>query len=110
MDKEEERAPPPTPILGGRLPVIPATAGAPPSFAPRDANRALLSELRRVERKTRLRAEWTAGGSVERFFGYVPKGTRLAGRCHRANRRADAVGKKIQQFSLVVSTTFRKIA
>ncbi len=31
----------------------------------RDANRELLSELRRVERKTRLRAEWTAGGSVE---------------------------------------------
>ena len=61
----------------------------------RDANRELLSELRffdyvpkgtrlagrrRVERKTRLRAEWTAGGSVERFFDYVPKGTRLAGR------------------------------
>jgi len=45
-----------------------------------DANRALLSELRRVERKTRLRAEWKAGGSVERFFDYVPKGTRLAGR------------------------------
>ena len=36
--------------------------------------------LRRVERKTRLRAEWTAGGSVERFFDYVPKGTRPAGR------------------------------
>jgi len=46
----------------------------------RDANRELLSELRRVERKTRLRAEWTAGGSVERFFDYVPKGTRPAGR------------------------------
>jgi hypothetical protein len=45
-----------------------------------DANGALLSELRRVERKTRLRAEWKAGGSVERFFDYVPKGTRLAGR------------------------------
>ena len=39
----------------------------------------MLSELRRVERKTRLRAEWTAGGSVERFFDYVPKGTRPAG-------------------------------
>jgi hypothetical protein len=46
----------------------------------RDANRELLSELRRVERKTRLRAEWTAGGVVERFFDYVPKGPRLAGR------------------------------
>jgi hypothetical protein len=46
----------------------------------RDANRELLSELRRVERKTRLRAEWSVGGSVERFFDYVPKGIRPAGR------------------------------
>ena len=46
----------------------------------RDANRELLSELRRVERKTRLRAERTAGGSVERFFDYVAKGSRLGGR------------------------------
>ena len=41
------------------------------SASARDANRELLGELRRVERKTRLRAEWTAGGSVERFFDYV---------------------------------------
>ena len=46
----------------------------------RDANRELLSELRRVERKTRLRAEWTSGGLVERFFDYVSKGTRPIGR------------------------------
>jgi hypothetical protein len=44
----------------------------------RDANRELLTELRRVERKTKLRAEWMSGGSVERFFDYVPKGTRPA--------------------------------
>ena len=50
------------------------------SASARDANRELLSELRRVERKTRLRAEWTAGGSVEQFFDYVAKGTRPAGR------------------------------
>jgi hypothetical protein len=31
----------------------------------RDANRDLLSELQRVERKTRLRAEWTAGGGKD---------------------------------------------
>ncbi len=42
----------------------------------RDLNRDLLSTLRRVEKKTRLRAEWTAGGTVEKFFDYVPKGTR----------------------------------
>jgi hypothetical protein len=46
----------------------------------RDANRELLSELRRVEWKTRPRAEWTAGGSVERFFDYVAKGKRPADR------------------------------
>ena len=42
----------------------------------RDLNRALLSALRRVERRTRLRSEWTAGGTTQRFFDYVPKGTR----------------------------------
>jgi hypothetical protein len=42
----------------------------------RDLNRSLLTELRRVERKTRLRAEWTVGGVTERFFDYVPKGRR----------------------------------
>jgi putative acetyltransferase len=41
-------------------------------------NRELLSALRRVERRTRLRAEWTGGGEVHRFFDYVPKGTRPA--------------------------------
>ena len=40
---------------------------------PRGANRQLLSALRRVEKRTRLRAEWTAGGTTCRFFGYVPK-------------------------------------
>ncbi len=45
----------------------------------RDLNRALLSDLRRRERRTRLRAEWTSAGTVERFFDYVPKGSRPAG-------------------------------
>ncbi len=44
----------------------------------RDLNRALLSALRRAERKTRLRAEWTAAGTTERFFDYVPKGSSRA--------------------------------
>jgi hypothetical protein len=39
-----------------------------------DLNRALLSALRRVEKRTRLRSEWTHGGVAERFFDYVPKG------------------------------------
>jgi hypothetical protein len=46
--------------------------------AARELNRTLLSALRRVERKTRLRAEWTSGRATERFFDYVPKGLRKA--------------------------------
>lgn len=39
----------------------------------RELNRELLSTLRKVERKTRLRAEWTSGGTIERYFDYVLK-------------------------------------
>jgi len=39
----------------------------------KELNRSLLSQLRRAERKTRLRAEWTSGGTTERFFDYVLK-------------------------------------
>jgi hypothetical protein len=42
----------------------------------RDVNRRLLSALRQAEKKTRLRAEWSGGGYVHRFFDYVPKSTR----------------------------------
>jgi hypothetical protein len=42
----------------------------------RDVNRRLLSALRRAEKRTRLRAEWTGGGHICRFFDYVPKSTR----------------------------------
>ena len=43
----------------------------------KDLNRSLLSALRRVEKKTRIRSEWTSSnGSVERFFDYVLKGKR----------------------------------
>jgi hypothetical protein len=41
----------------------------------KELNRTLLSELRRVEKKTRLRAEWVSGNTKEKFFDYVPKGT-----------------------------------
>jgi hypothetical protein len=44
----------------------------------KDLNRQLLSEMRRAEKKTRLRAEWTSGGVTEKFFDYVPKGMRKA--------------------------------
>lgn len=42
----------------------------------RELNRAVLTALRRVERRTTLRAEWTSETTVERFFDYVPKGSR----------------------------------
>ena len=42
--------------------------------AARDLNRALLSALRAVEKRTRLRAEWTSGATTEKFFDYVPRG------------------------------------
>jgi hypothetical protein len=42
----------------------------------RDLNRMVLSELRRAEKRTRIRAEWKSGDTIERFFDYVPKGTR----------------------------------
>jgi hypothetical protein len=41
----------------------------------RELNRTLLSELRRAEKRTRLRSEWTSRGRTERFFDYVPKGS-----------------------------------
>ena len=41
-------------------------------------NRMLLSELRRVEKRTRIRSEWTSGDTRERFFDYVPKGIHQA--------------------------------
>jgi hypothetical protein len=44
----------------------------------RALNRTLLSEMRKVEKKTRIRAEWTQGNTIEKFFDYVPKGTRKA--------------------------------
>ena len=42
----------------------------------RELNRSLLSALRRAERRTRLRSEWTASGTTHRFFDYASKGSR----------------------------------
>lgn len=45
-----------------------------PGDSAKDLNRNMLSALRRVEKKTRLRAEWTsADGTTERYFDYVMK-------------------------------------
>jgi hypothetical protein len=44
--------------------------------AAKDLNRSLLSALRKVEKKTRLRAQWTAtDGTTQSFFDYVLKKT-----------------------------------
>jgi len=46
----------------------------------KELNRALLSAMRRVEKRTRLRAEWTSDdGTTERYFDYVLKKTTKAG-------------------------------
>jgi hypothetical protein len=60
-----------TPSEGGREFVVKGVLDGPSA---RDLNRSLLSELRRAEKRTRLRAEWTSKGVTERFFDYVPKG------------------------------------
>lgn len=42
----------------------------------KELNRALLSALRKVEKRTTLRAEWTsADNTTEKFFDYVLKKT-----------------------------------
>ena len=41
----------------------------------RDLNRLLLTELRRAEKKTRLRSEWTCEGTTEKYFDYALKQT-----------------------------------
>ncbi len=40
----------------------------------RDLNRSLLSELRKVEKKTSIRSEWTSEETIEKFFDYALKG------------------------------------
>ncbi len=72
-------------ILGGKGRIVPIEGGFEVSGEfegenARDLNRVVLSELRRVEKKTRLRAEWVSGKTAERFFDYVPKGTRNLGK------------------------------
>jgi hypothetical protein len=42
----------------------------------RDLNRMLLTELRKAEKKTRLRSEWTCEGTTEKFFDYALKQTK----------------------------------
>jgi hypothetical protein len=42
----------------------------------RDLNRMVLSELRRAEKKTRIRSEWTFEDTIEKFFDYALKQTK----------------------------------
>jgi len=41
----------------------------------KELNRTLLSALRKVEKRTTLRAEWTSGDTTEHYFDYVLKKT-----------------------------------
>lgn len=41
----------------------------------KELNRSLLSAVRKVEKKTRLRAAWSSGGVIEQYFDYVLKKT-----------------------------------
>ena len=41
----------------------------------RDLNRDLLSALRKIEKRTTLRAEWTSGKTTDRYFDYALKKT-----------------------------------
>jgi hypothetical protein len=41
----------------------------------KELNRALLSAMRKVEKRTTLRAEWTSGDTTQRFFDYILKKT-----------------------------------
>ena len=41
----------------------------------KELNRTLLSALRKVEKRTTLRAEWTYSDTTERYFDYVLKKT-----------------------------------
>ena len=68
-----------TQITGGQVTATVAglhVEGAMEGTDARDVNRRLLSALRRIEKRTRLRAEWTAGGTTYRFFDYVLKSER----------------------------------
>jgi hypothetical protein len=68
-----------TQLTGGQVTATSAglhVEGAMEGRDARDVNRRLLSALRRVEKRTRLRAEWTAAGTTYRFFDYVPKSER----------------------------------
>jgi hypothetical protein len=76
------------PVLEERLPLGSVTAGRDAKEfllrselvgpSAKELNRSLLSALRRAEKRTRLRSEWTSGGVTERFFDYVSKGQRPA--------------------------------
>jgi hypothetical protein len=46
----------------------------------KELNRSLLSALRRAEKRTRLRSEWTSDdGTTQKYFDYVLKKTTNAG-------------------------------
>ncbi len=68
-------------LFGGRVTSAPdglRVEGTMEGEDAREVNRRLLSALRRVERRTRLRSEWTGEGISYRFFDYALKSQRPA--------------------------------
>lgn len=66
----------PDSALGREGPTTFTLAGEVDGESARALNRQLLTSLRRAEKRTRLRAEWTsASGTTERYFDYVLKKT-----------------------------------
>jgi len=67
-------------VIGGKGSIKPTSDGFDVTAefegeSSKDLNRTLLSELRRAEKRTRLRSEWTAEGIIEKYFDYVLKKT-----------------------------------
>ena len=52
----------------------------------KDLNRSSLSTLRRAEKRTRLRAEWSSGSTTEHYFDYVLKKKQLGNDARSKNR------------------------
>jgi hypothetical protein len=65
-----EPTPAPAPAYGSRA-VEAKIEGA----SAKELNRTLLSALRKANKRTALRAEWTSGDTAERYFDYVLKKT-----------------------------------
>jgi hypothetical protein len=63
----------------------------------KNVNRQLLSEMRRIEKRTRLRAEWTYGSTIEKFFDYAPKGVRKTDQDSKTKSKKNDQSEKVSK-------------